>query len=102
MPPPRNTPLLLKITRFLPFSAKISGLGAQHRSVSLLAEETRRAQSRFPAGSAVSPRPRGEPAAPSQPSPTFPLCFSTGACEAQAGEEESGPLCELNAGHVLR
>lgn len=34
MPPPRNTPLLLKITRFLPFSAKISGLGAQHRSVS--------------------------------------------------------------------
>lgn len=38
MQPPRNTPLLLKITHFLPFSAKISGLGARHRSVCLLKE----------------------------------------------------------------
>lgn len=61
---------------------------------------------RFP-GSEIPPRPRGDPAAPSQRSPLFPhpwhhSVFPLEHVKPEQGEEEYGPLCELNMGHVLR
>lgn len=76
---PQNTPLLLKITQFLLFSTKISGLRAQHRSFSLPAEETHGEQSkscrgqkspRVPEGSQLL-HPNG-PAPSRSPGTAFP------------------------------
>lgn len=109
MQPPQNTPLMLrKKKNIFPFSLPDFQTCEYSITQSCLpGGDTHWAKSKVSLGSEIPPRSQREPAAPSQRSPLFPhprhrSVFPLEHAKPEKGEEEYGPLCELNTGHVLR